>query len=345
VRTGTRLLLALALPALALGLLAASPALGVPPGQYSSTTWTPASPVPDPGGLEGACDGTIGAGIYEAFGLSPSSGDTNALRAYDVSSDTWSVGPSAPTAGRSEFYQGVTHDGTLYCLGGRSTQESWSFTPSTGTWTALAPEPDPLLRVGAGQAGQGDSVYVFGGRHAPSGPCSGPPVTPADTDGTILRYDIATDTWSPAGNLVVPRTDATATTVGGKIYVFGGCDASGAPLDNLEIYDPRTQTSTLVATPMPGGPRSDMESVAHGKWIHIVGGDGPGFTDPSSNDIIYDTTKGTYSTGPNVPTHCPVAGIGRGELDVQAAGGLLFAIGGSCPGFGASIGNVDVLKF
>ena len=40
---------------------------------------------------------------------------------------------------------------------------------------------------------------------------------------------------------------------------------------------------------------------------------------------------------------CP-AGVSRGELDVQVKGDLLFAIAGSCPGFGASINNVDVLK-
>jgi hypothetical protein len=317
-----------------------SSALGAKP-TVSKTAWTAVAPVPEPFGLEGACDGTIGSKIYEAFGYS--AGDTSGLRVYDVPSDTWSLGPSAPTFGRAEFYQGVTHGGTLYCLGGRSTPESWSFTPSSGTWTPLAPEPDPALRVGAAQSVVGDSIYVIGGRHFSSGPCSGPPVTPADPDGTILRYDIASDTWSPAGNLVIPRTDATATAQGGKIYIFGGCDATGAPLDNAEVYDPVTQTSTLIPTPMPGGGRSDMESDAHGGNIHIVAGEGPFGADPPTNYLIFDPTTQTYSVGPNVPTHC-ADGIGRGELDVQVKGDLLFAIAGSCPGFGLSINNVDVLK-
>jgi N-acetylneuraminic acid mutarotase len=323
--------------------LAASSALGGSPIKPSKTAWTAAAPVPEPTGLEGACDGTIGDKIYEAFGLTPADGDTSRVRIYKVPSDTWTFGSAAPTFGRSEFYQGVTHGGTLYCFGGRSTAESWSYKPSKDAWTMVAPEPDPLLRVGAAQAGKGDSIYMFGGRHATGGPCSGAPVTPADVDGTILRYDIKTDTWSPAGNLVVPRTDATATRVGDKIYIFGGCDATGVPLNNLEIYNPKTQTSTLVATPMPGGGRSDMESAAKGGKIHIVGGLGPGASDPASNYIIYDTHSGSFSVGPNVPTHCS-PGVGRGELDVQVQGDLLFAIAGACPGFGASINDVDVLK-
>ena len=85
-----------------------------------------------------------------------------------------------------------------------------------------------------------------------------------------------------------------------------------------------------------------MESVAKGGRIHIVGGQNAS-ADPATNYIIYDVGKGTFSVGPNVPTHCS-PGVGRGELDVQRKGDLLFAIGGGCPGFGASINAVDVLK-
>jgi len=316
-----------------IALVLGASASAAPPPQ----TWTAGTAVPEPAGVEGACTATIGDSIYVAFGFS--AGDSNRLRIYNIADGTWTVGPSAPTAGRSEFYKGVAHGGTLYCAFGRSTTETWSFTPATGTWTSQAPTPD--LRAGTAADSWGNSIYYFGGRHALFGPCNGPPVTSADPDGTIVRYDIDTNSWSPAGNLAVPVTDATATTVGGLVYIFGGCDSTGNAVSTVQIYDPRTQTTTL-GTPMPS-PRSDASSAAAGPHtIRVVGGEAAS-TNPPNNHLIYDVNTGTFSTGPSLPTHCP-AGVGRGEFDLESHGDRLFAIAGSCPGFGASINNLDILK-
>jgi N-acetylneuraminic acid mutarotase len=313
--------------------LAATPALYAAP---PPATWQALASAPAP--VEGACTGVIGDKIYVAFGFSGV--DSSALRIYDIPSNTWSFGPSAPTAGRSEAYQGVVHGGKLYCAFGRSTPEAWSFDPATSTWTMLAPTPD--LRAGTGADSWGNSIYYFGGRNALFGPCNGPPVTPADPDGTIVRFDIDAGTWSPAGDLVVPVTDATVTTVGSLIYIFGGCDSSVSAVSTLQIYDPRTETTTLGA-PMPS-PRSDAASAAAGPHtIRIVGGEDTVGADPAVNHLIYDVETGTYATGPSVPTHCPF-GIGRGEHTLVSHGGRMYAVVGSCPGFGASLDNLDVLK-
>ncbi len=319
---------------LTLALAAARPSYAAPP----PATWQALASAPAP--VEGACTGVIGDKIYVAFGFSGV--DSAALRIYDIPSNTWTFGPSVPTAGRSEAYQGVVHGGKLYCAFGRSTPETWSFDPATNAWTMLAPTPD--LRAGTTADSWGNSIYYFGGRHALFGPCNGPPVTPADPDGTIVRFDIDAGTWSPAGDLALPVTDATATTVGSLIYIFGGCsDGSiGSAVSTLQIYDPRTQTTTL-GTPMPS-PRADAGSAAAGPHtIRIVGGQDGFLSDPPANHLIYDVETGTYAAGPSVPTHCP-DGVARAEHTLVSHGGRIYAVVGACPGFGASLDNLDVLK-
>jgi hypothetical protein len=334
---------------LTLSLTIARSSLAAPP----PATWQALAPAPTP--IEGACTGVIGNKIYVAFGLSGS--ESAALRIYDIPSNTWAFGPSAPTAGRAEFYEGVVHGGKLYCAFGRFTPETWSFDPATSTWTMLAPPPD--LRAGTAADGWGNSLYYFGGRHALDGPCNGPPVTPADPGGTIVRYDIDTDSWSPAGDLVVPVTDATATTVGSLIYIFGGCAGSGSSgsigiesggggggihsaVSTLQIYDPQTQTTTL-GPPMPS-PRADASSAAAGPHsIRIVGGQDGFGEDPPANHLRYDVTTGTYTAGQSVPTHCSPA-VARTEHTLVSHDGRIYAVVGSCPGFGAALDNLDVLK-
>ena len=329
----------------------------------NTNPWVPlAAIIPDPAGgaitgrTEGACTALIGGKIYVAFGYDAGSGDSRGLRIYDIASNTWALGPTPPSlSGRSEGYRGVAHGGKLYCVGGRPTAETWIFDTGTGTWAPGAPEPDPLLRVGATAATYGDNIFMFGGRHAFGGPCSGPAVTPADVDGTILRYDIDKDAWFPAGNLVHARSDATAARVGGLIYIFGGCNTSANEPDGLEIYDPRTQTSTVDPVPMPGGPRSDAaagdpqngSSANASHRIHIAGGEDSAGQDPKSNHIIFDVDQNSFVVGVQMPTHCEDYGnptAGRGEHELAYGGDRIYAVGGSCPGFGNSENNLDVQK-
>ena len=299
-------------------------------------TWTARAPLPTP--LEGSCTAQIGDRIFSAYGFSPLSGDTNQLRIYDIAADSWSIGPPAPLPVRSEAYRGVAHGGKLYCLGGRpvSGTDVVSFDAATEAWATLAPMPD--ARAGTSSAVVGDNIFVFGGRKG-GAPCLGPAVAPGAST-TILRYDIDQNTWSNAGNLAVNRSDATVARVGDRVFVFGGCDG-GTSLDNVEEYDPQSQSSSVVAT-MPGGARSDAAAARDGNLVHVLGGfpipGGAGF-----NHLVFDAKTDSFTVGPPMPTHCP-AGVQRAEGEAVAHGDRLFAVAGSCPAFGASIDNLDVLK-
>lgn len=306
----------------------------LPRAAVADHAWTSLTPMPEP--REGACMGVIGNRIYVAFGFA--SGDTNDLRIYDIAKGTWSAGPSAPTAGRSEMYRGVVHDGTLYCVGGRSTPETWSFTPATGTWTQLASTPD--TRVGATAAVQGNSIYLFGGR-AGSVPCSG------GTKSSVLRYDIDLDMWFPAGTMMVPRSDHTvaATQAFGRvIYIFGGCDGdSGLYYDTVEAYDTKTETSALLPSTLPGGPRANLAAAVGGPHTVRVTGGHNNSAAVAPNHVIFDVDTLTFSAGTPMPT-APCPQPNRSEHDVVYQGGRIYAVGGACPAFGFSIASLDELK-
>jgi len=274
------------------------------------------------------------------------------LRIYDPTTDTWSFGPAAPGTGQSEFYEGVAHGGKLYCIGGRPFGNPLIFDTDTNTWSFGTPLPSGP-RSGLAAATFGNSIFIFGGR-SPGAPCSGPAI-PAGTGLTdnILRYDIDTGTWSGAGNLVTPRSDATAARVGRKIYIFGGCDTSGSFPDPGEVYDVQTGTSTLLPVAMPGGGRADLAaadpqgggSANASHRIHITGGfnystGGPPLAD---NHLIYDVDQQTFVVGVPMPTHC-FGTVDRAEHELVYLGDRIFAVGGSCPGFGASINNLDIQK-
>jgi hypothetical protein len=323
--------------------------------------WVAGAPIPpDPfgGGLsgrtEGACASVIGGKIYHAFGFDPFSGDTNGLRIYDPTTDTWTLGPAAPGPGRSEFYEGVAHGGKLYCIGGRPDGNPMIFDTTTSTWSFGTPLPSGP-RSGLAAATFANSIFIFGGR-SPGAPCSGPAI-PAGTGLTdnILRYDIDKGTWSGAGNLAVARSDASAARVGRKVYIFGGCNGGGTStaFSSAEVYDVKTGTSTLLTVPMPSA-RADLAaadpqnggSANASHRIHITGGTGPGSL-PAGNHIIYDVDENAFSLGVDMPTHCSPPfppTTNRGEHELVYHGDRIFAIGGACPGFGTSINNLDIQK-
>jgi len=78
--------------------------------------------------------------------------------------------------------------------------------------------------------------------------------------------------------------------VNGKLYVFGGSNASGA-LSSVEIYDPATNTWT--AGPSMPGPKSAPSAVVVNGLIYVLAG----------NELVYrlDPQTGTWSTRAPVP--------------------------------------------
>ncbi len=291
-------------------------------------TWTALQPVPSP--TEGMQTGVVGDKIIAAYGFSPSSGDTNLTRIYDIDHDTWSFGSPAPLPVRSEG-TAVTHGGEFYAIGGRPVGLVGSnlerYTVATDTWVSLSPMTIP--RAGLAAAVVGNSIYAIGGRST-NAPCSGGEL--ADVE----RYDIATDMWMPVAPLPTAMSDLAAVEKGGKIYAFGGCAGSASFSDQVLVYDPSTDTWTN-STPMPRARAAFYQVGVKGDNIYVMGGMNPFLVTRPEVDV-YDVAHDSWTTLAMPMLHP------RGEMGVVSHGGRIYTVGGAHPALGTSADNNDVLK-
>src|SRR2546428_1775930 len=262
-------------------ILAAIPCFGAPkPG-----TWKILAPVPHHGtGVEGMSVADVGDKIIAALGYD--FGDTNTTRIYDIASNTWSLGANAP--GTSSEGAGVSHGGLFYTAGGRLftvRNDLWSYDPASDTWSILAHMN--VARAGLAIATVGNSIYAIGGRTSPGGPCTGGAMS------SVERYDIDQNVWTQVSPMPFPLSDRAAATVGGKIYVFGGCSGNFPIFTNeTDVYDPVTDTWSTSPADMPTA-RAGMYGIAtKGDAIYVIGGwDGihPGLQTNEADHVAQDT--------------------------------------------------------
>ncbi len=295
---------------------------------YAQGTWTPLAPVP--AATEGMSVGGVGQVIIAAYGFSL--GDTDLTRRYNITTNSWSLGTTAPGGPSSEqAYGETTHGGFFYVIGGRTGGTPRSdlrrYDPDADTWLTLAPMPTP--RAGAAAAVVDDAIFVIGGRAATGGPCAGSPLS------VVERYDINTDTWSTVAQLPGPaRSDLVAVSHGGKIFVFGGCSAVFAVTGEVDKYDPQTDTwTTGLATMLT--PRASLAAGKVGDTVFAIGGSTDGLNQVSVNES-YKISSDSWSTTPAaMPTP-------RAEAGVHSHGGRVFVVGGG--NRGASTDANEVYK-
>ena len=311
---------------IALGLAFSIPCLGAPkPG-----TWTSLAPVPHRFiGVEGMSVAVVGNRIIAALGFD--AGDTSTTRIYDIASNSWSFGAGAP--GTSSEGAGVSHGGLFYSAGGRfigSRNDLWAYDPASDTWSILAPMNQ--ARTGLAIAVVGNSIYVIGGRTNTGGPCSGGELS------SVERYDIDQNVWTTVAPMPVPLSDRAAATVGGKIYVFGGCTGGIFPLftNSVDVYDPVTDTWSATPADMPTA-RAGMYGVAtKGDAVYVIGGwDGihPGL----QTNEAYHVAKDSWTVETPMPT-------GRAEAGAAGHDGQVYILGGAKPAFGISVPNNEAYK-
>lgn len=298
-------------------------------------TWTSLTPVPSVGpGVEGMSVAEVDGEIIAAFGYDPGLGDNFRTRIYDIASDSWSSGANGP--GRNSEGAGTSHGGLFYSVGGRgpmgARQDIWSYDPVTDTWNAaLAPMVEG--RTGLAVAVVGNAIYAIGGRMVTGGPCSGGALA------SVERYDIDTDTWSFVASMPAPRSDLAAQTMGGKIYVFGGCTQGGPTVvKDVNVYNPVTDTWSTSPADMPTA-RAGLYAVAHkGNTVYVIGGwDGTFPYAGLKTNEAYKVAEDTWTTELAMPT-------GRGEAGAVGHGGRIYILGGAQPAFGLSVAANEVFK-
>lgn len=281
-------------------------------------TWSTQAPLPAP--TEGLHVGAVGNQIVAAYGYT--GGNTNLTRIYDIDSDSWSFGTPGPLPTRAEG-AAATHGGHLYSVGGRSDAGPVSdldrYTVETDTWVSLADMP--TARRGVGAAVVGNALYAIGGS-AGTAPCSGTPLA------TVERYDIDTDTWSTAAPLPSPRSDLAAVAQGGKIYVFGGCLGTTAAIDDVDVYNPVTDTWSTAPADLPTARSSMYGAAAKGNRIYVIGGQNGGVQ--LTTNEFYTVSADAWSADQPMPSP-------RAEMGVVSHGGRIYTVGGGLFGISSPL--------
>ena len=169
-------------------------------------------------------------------------------------------------------------------------------------WRDLKPLGTP--RGGLALVALSDGVYAIGGQ------------TSSGVSGLVERYSF-TDTWTPRAAKPTPVRDIQAVVVSGQIYVPGGCDAQGRPVDGVEVYSPAKDEWTTTARlprPLCGYALAAVE----GK-IYLMGGwDGAAY---HAETLVYTPGGGEWKTGPAMPTARAFAAAAVVDGEIHVVGG------------------------
>ncbi|HEX6385083.1 MAG TPA: kelch repeat-containing protein, partial [Anaerolineae bacterium] len=280
-------------------------------------TWTTKQTMPaallDVGGT------ALGGKLYAVAGKT-SAGPQRTMYIYDPATNSWTTGPSLPTAYAAVENPAVAaYNGKLYVFGGSTDPFSGAvtsaavFDPQTSSWTMLASMQ--TARGGATAQVINGKIYVAGG---------------LDVNGASLAsveiYDPASNTWSSAAAMTTRRDNAGSAVLGGMLYVFGGRtrDADGTEVNGtlatVEMYDPSANTWTARAS-MPTGRRTVVVGTLDGK-AQVMGGERTSSGGSFEQNEEYDPLTNSWRTLAPMLTarHGAAAGTINGVVYVAGGG-------------------------
>ncbi len=100
--------------------------------------------------------------------------------------------------------------------------------------------------------------------------------------------------WDSLKAMPTKRVFSTPYEADGKLFVVGGCDARGTPIDSVESYDPQKKAWARLAN-LPT-PRAGPAVGSVGKKVVAMGGVSIN-QDPLDVVEIYDMEKKKWTTG------------------------------------------------
>lgn len=196
-----------------------------------------------------------GSRIVLAGGLIPGDKSIGDVTSFDPTTGSHQAMPGLRQP--SHDAAGITLAGTSYLVGGGDTSglavvQQIGASATTGMVGSL---PEPRSDLAA--AVVGGAAYVLGGYTG----SSLPPQVLVTRDGRHFRAH---------GSLAVPVRYAGVTTLGHSIYLFGGLDAGGAPISDVQRYDTRTGRTRIVGH-LPD-PLSAASAVTLAGHVYVAGG-------------------------------------------------------------------------
>jgi hypothetical protein len=217
--------------------------------RYNSTTnaWSNVAPLPVPVGQ--AATGAWNGKIYVAGGFIGGTSVTNALRIYDIATNTWTSGPNMPTTPGVEAAAGAVVNGKFYVMGGddftNGLNTTFIYDTTTNTWTTGATLPDNRTNT-YGTANNG-LIYVYGGVILPA-------FTATDT---LLRYDPVANSWTSLGSAGTGghgNYGAVSPLGTGQLLITDGADSTGVSTTSTHIFT--ISSGTFSAGPAMIGNRA-----------------------------------------------------------------------------------------
>jgi YVTN family beta-propeller protein len=182
--------------------------------------------------------------VLVAGGIGAGALPTTSAELFDPKTETWTPTGSL-NQGRTIHTATLLPDGRVLVVGGFGTPGTDSsaelFDPETGGWTLTTP-----LLPNEGRAHH-TATLLNDGRVLVAGGEIGLPGN-AILRGSAWIFDPEAGSWTPTGDLKVPRSRQTATLLhDGRVLVAGGSgDSTGAAIASAEIFDPAKGSWTLT---------------------------------------------------------------------------------------------------
>lgn len=242
------------------------------------------------------------------------------LRPVDIG--CWSAGASLPSTILDAG--GAAVGGKVYVVGGKNSSGHVStlgiYDPLSDTWTQGPNLPGPAVENPAVTVLNGRIYVAGGGTAAFSGAVT-----------NFASFDPSTGVWTSLAPMSTARSGATAQALGGRIYVVGGMDGSGASLATMEVFDPATGAWS-PSTPMAVR-RDNPGSAALNGRLYVFGGrtrnaDGSG-TGTLNSVEAFDPATSTWSPGAPMPTGRRTMAVGTLRGRAQLVGGEVTSTGGA----------------
>jgi len=207
---------------------------------------------------------------------------------YDPALNTWSP--------LTSFNQGirlaaaVTFQGILYLLGGEVNSDGklktvQRYNPDTNVWHEVAPLNSK--RSGICAVADRNFLYAIGG------------INGGQRLDVVERFDPKERSWARIASTIVKRVGAAGAAVNEKVFVFGGIISGVTEPASCEMYDPASDTWSLLST--VSALRGSFVSVSSfsGK-IFVCGYFGQDCSEGTSL-YVYDAVTSEWKSCTNVP--------------------------------------------
>lgn len=214
-----------------------------------------------PAGVSGQGSFTIGNKGYSVGGINNEYKVINTLYIYDNTTNTWSTGSNLPDS-YMPLFDGSTN-GTLGYITTATDKnnlpsgDSYSYNPTTDTWTKLATCPMGL--AGSSAVYYNGKIYVHGGIDYTGG-----------TSDALYIYDIASNSWSMGASSLFKSSYTSTFYDEERLYFCGGFNENGYSINNVQVYDAKTNTWENEV-PMEHARTSAQGCVCNNKG-YVIGG-------------------------------------------------------------------------